>query len=112
MSATDAAADRAGAVPVRIAMPHQLRTLAAVTGEVVVEVGPPVTVGAVLDALEAAYPPLVGTIRDRATGRRRAMIRIYAVGEDYSNLPVGTALPDPVADGREPLQLIGAIAGG
>lgn len=112
MNAADAAADRAGAVPVRIVMPHQLRTLAAVTGEVVVDVDPPVSVGAVLDALEVAYPPLVGTIRDRATGQRRAMIRIYAAGEDYSNAPVDTALPAPVAGGREPLQLIGAIAGG
>lgn len=116
MTATDATPRTAGPVRLRVAMPHQLRALAAVTGEVAVEVavelGTPVTVRAALDALEAAYPSLVGTIRERDTGRRRALIRIYAAGEDYSNVPVDTPLPAAVTRGREPLQLVGAIAGG
>jgi sulfur-carrier protein len=97
---------------IRITLPHQLRTLARVTGEVTVEVAPPVTVAAALDALEADYPPLTGTIRDRETGQRRPMVRIYAAGEDLSDAPPSIALPDRVADGREPLRLVGAIAGG
>ena len=106
-----AAADRVP-VPVRIALPHQLRRLAHLDGEVVVEVAPPLTLAAVLDALEAAHPALVGTVRERGSGQRRAMIRIYADGEDYSNAPPGTQLPDAVTTGREPLRLIGSIAGG
>lgn len=97
---------------IRIAMPHQLRAIARITGDAVVEVSPPVTLGATMDALEAAHPALVGTVRDRDTGRRRAMIRIYAAGEDFSDQPADTPLPDLVRDGREPLRLVGAIAGG
>jgi sulfur-carrier protein len=97
---------------VRIALPHQLRRLARVTGEVTVVVAPPATLGAVLDALEAAHPALVGTVRDRATGARRAMIRIYADSEDLTDAPRTTRLPEPVTTGREPLRLVGAIAGG
>lgn len=97
---------------VRVVVPHQLRVLAQVTDDVVVEVSRPVTVGAVIDALEVAHPALTGTIRERATGRRRAMIRIYADGEDYSDHWADTELPDSVVDGREPLRLVGAIAGG
>jgi sulfur-carrier protein len=97
---------------VRIALPHQLRRLARVTGEVTVVVAPPATLGVVLDALEAAHPALVGTVRDRATGARRAMIRIYADGEDFTDAPRTTRLPEPVTTGREPLRLVGAIAGG
>ncbi len=100
------------AIVVRVALPHQLRHLARLRGEAVVEVTPPVTVAAVVDALEAAHPPLVGTLRDRETGRRRAMIRIYADGEDYSNAPLTTELPPVVVSGREPLRLVGSIAGG
>jgi molybdopterin synthase sulfur carrier subunit len=77
-----------------------------------VAVPPPVTVAAVLDALESAHPVLAGTIRDRGTGRRRAMIRVYADGEDYSDTWSDTTLPDAVIAGREPLRLVGAIAGG
>ena len=98
--------------PIRVAMPHQLRSLARVTGEVAVEVPLPATVSATLDALEAAHPSLVGTIRDRVTGRRRPMIRVYADGEDLSDVPVDTLLPDPVAQGCDPLRLVGAISGG
>jgi hypothetical protein len=99
-------------LPIRIVVPGHLRTLAQVTGEVVVEVAAPVTVGAVVDALEAAHPALAGTIRERDTGRRRAMIRVYADGEDYSDTWTGTELPRAVLEGREPLRLVGAIAGG
>ncbi len=97
---------------VRIAMPHQLRDLARVTGEVVVEVDAPVTLGGVLDALEAAHPALAGTIRDRTTGRRRPMIRIHAAGEDLSDAQPQQPMPVEVTEGREPLRLVGAIAGG
>ncbi len=97
---------------IRIVVPGHLRTLAAVAGEVVVEVAAPVTVEAVVDALEVAHPALAGTIRDRQTGRRRAMIRVYADGRDYSDAWTDTELPRPVLDGREPLRLVGAIAGG
>lgn len=104
--------EQAGPVTVRIAMPHQLRDLARVRGEVTVDVVPPVTLGATLDALEAAHPTLVGPIRDRRTKQRRAMIRIYADGEDHSDVPPETELPAAVRSGREPLRLVGAIAGG
>jgi sulfur-carrier protein len=100
------------AVAVRIAMPHHLRRLAQVTGEVVIHTAPPATVGATLDALEAAHPVLGGTIRDRTSGHRRPMIRIYAAGEDLSDAPASTELPPPVVAGSEPLRLVGAIAGG
>ncbi|MGI8874851.1 MAG: MoaD/ThiS family protein [Egibacteraceae bacterium] len=108
----DAAERTAGTVRLRIVMPHQLRALARVTGEVAVGAAAPITVRTALDALEAAYPALVGTIRERDTGHRRAMIRIYVAGEDLSNAPVDTPLPAAVTSGREPLQLVGAIAGG
>jgi molybdopterin synthase sulfur carrier subunit len=101
-----------GGVPIRVAVPQHLRTLADVSGDVVVAVARPVTVAAVVDALESAHPVLAGTIRDRGTGRRRAMIRVYADGEDYSDTWTDTTLPDAVVDGREPLRLVGAIAGG
>lgn len=104
--------DASGAVPIRVVMPSQLRDLARVTGEVVVAVAKPVTIGAVVDALERAHPALAGTIRDRETGRRRAMIRIYADGEDYSDAWSGLELPGAIVGGREPLRLVGAIAGG
>lgn len=110
---TDAPAGRpVETAPVRIAVPRQLRALADVTGEVVVAVAAPVTVQAVVDALEDAHPALAGTIRDRATGRRRPMIRVYADGEDYSDTWTDAELPAAVVDGREPLRLVGAIAGG
>lgn len=112
MNATTSEPVDRDATAVRIAMPHQLRQLARVSGEVTVEVAPPYTVAATLDALEATYPALVGTIRERASGRRRPMIRIYGAGEDLSDSPQGTPLPPPVAEQREPLRLVGAIAGG
>lgn len=112
MTAMDAAQRATDTVRLRIVLPHQLRALARVTGEVAVEVDAPATVRTALDALEAAYPTLVGTIRERDSGHRRALIRIYAAGEDLSNAPVDTPLPAAVTAGREPLQLVGAIAGG
>jgi len=112
VSAAEPATDPAPTASVRVAMPHQLRELAGVTGEVVVEVVRPVTLGATLDTLERTHPPLAGTIRDRRTGRRRPMIRIYAAGEDLSDSGPDSALPAVVADGRAPLRLVGAIAGG
>jgi hypothetical protein len=111
MSANDTARRDAG-VPVRIAVPTQLRDLAQTGDDLVVAVPPPVTVEAVVDALEIAHPTLAGTIRDRGTRRRRPMIRVYADGEDYSDTWTDRELPSAVLDGREPLRLIGAIAGG
>lgn len=102
---------RPASVPIRVVMPGQLRELARVEGAVTVHVDEPVTVATTLDALEAVHPALRGTIRDRVTGRRRAMIRIYAGGEDYSDAPADP-LPQAVVDGREALRLVGAIAGG
>jgi sulfur-carrier protein len=112
MSVEGATPEPATTVAVRVAMPAQLRDLARVRGEVVVEVAPEVTLAAVLDALEVSHPTLAGTIRDRATGARRPMIRIYADGEDYSDAHPTVALPAAVVEGREPLRLIGSIAGG
>jgi sulfur-carrier protein len=97
---------------IRVRLPAQLRGLANLDGEVVVAVGEPVTLGAVLDALEADHPSLVGTIRDRTSGQRRAMVRLFADGEDLSDAAPGTPLPEAVACGDQPLLVVGAIAGG
>lgn len=97
---------------IRIVLPAHLKTLARVDAEVVVDVTEPITVGSVLDALEAAYPVLRGTIRDHATLKRRPFLRFFACGEDLSLLPVTTDLPAPVQSGVEPFYVIGAIAGG
>ena len=92
-------------------LPAQLRTLAGADREVQVEVGAP-TQRAVLDALEARYPTLAGTIRDRATCRRRPLVRFYACEEDYSDEEPDAALPEDVAAGKEPFVIIGAMSGG
>ena len=97
---------------IRIVLPAHLRTLAAVTGEVRLEVAPPVTPSSVLDALEAANPVLQGTIRDRTTGRRRPFVRFFAEGEDLSHEPMDATLPDAVVAGAEPFCIVGAMAGG
>jgi hypothetical protein len=97
---------------IRVELPFQLRTLARVDREVTVGVEGPVTLRAVLDAVEARYPVLRGTIRDHITQKRRPFLRFYVCGEDYSNLPPDTPLPDAVVSGKEPLLIIGAIAGG
>jgi molybdopterin synthase sulfur carrier subunit len=97
---------------IRVELPAHLRTLAQVTGEVELEVAPPVTLRRVLDALEARYPMLSGTIRDHVTLERRAFLRFFAGGEDLSHESMDGPLPDAVAAGKEPLLVIGAIAGG
>jgi molybdopterin synthase sulfur carrier subunit len=97
---------------IRVVLPSHLRTLARVDGEVRLDVEGPVTQRAVLDALEAAYPMLCGTVRDRATQRRRPFVRFFACEEDISHAAPDAALPDAVAIGTEPLLIIGAMAGG
>jgi sulfur-carrier protein len=97
---------------IRVIMPYHLKNLANVTGEVEVDVAEPVTLRSVLDALEARYPMLRGTIRDHTTGQRRPMVRFYACEQDFSNDPPETPLPAAVVSGAEPFLVIGAIAGG
>jgi sulfur-carrier protein len=97
---------------IRVRLPAQLRALANVDGEVLVSVVAPATLGAVLDAVEASFPALEGTIRERTTGARRPMIRLFANGEDLSDAPPDALLPEVVARGQEPLLVVGAIAGG
>ena len=97
---------------VRVVLPAPLRTLAAVQGDVPVAVEGTVTLGAVLDALEARLPVLCGTIRDRDTGKRRPFVRFFACEEDLSHEPATVVLPDSVARGAEPLVVLGAMAGG
>jgi molybdopterin synthase sulfur carrier subunit len=101
-----------GAAQVRVVLPAHLRTLARVDGEVTVRVPAPVTQRSVLDALEASYPVLRGTIRDHVTLRRRPFIRFFACQQDLSHDPPDTALPEAVATGAEPLLVVGAMAGG
>jgi hypothetical protein len=97
---------------IRVELPYHLRNLARVGPEVQVEVAGPVTQQAVLDALEAKYPMLRGTIRDHVTGRRRAFLRFFACEQDLSHEPPDAPLPEAVASGTEPFLIIGAIAGG
>jgi sulfur-carrier protein len=98
---------------IRVALPYHLRNLARVTeAEVQLEVAAPVTLGAALDALEARYPVLRGTIRDHGTLKRRPFIRFFACKDDLSHEPPETPLPGPVVNGQEPLLIIGAMAGG
>lgn len=97
---------------IRVTLPFHLRNLASVGPEISLEVAAPVTVARVLDALEAAYPMLRGTIREFSSGKRRAFLRFFACQEDLSNEGMDVALPADVVSGREPLMIIGAIAGG
>jgi molybdopterin synthase sulfur carrier subunit len=97
---------------IRVELPFHLRTLARVEGEVRLEVEHPVTIGAVLDALEARYPVLRGTIRDQVTLKRRPFVRFFACREDLSLEPPETRLPEVVVAGAEPFLVIGAMAGG
>lgn len=97
----------------RIELPLHLRRLANVEGhELLLEVAGPVTLAATLDKLEALYPQLQGTIRDHVTKERRPFLRFFACGEDLSNTPADTPLPQPILEAREPLIILGAIAGG
>ena len=97
---------------IQVVLPAHLRTLARVQGEVSIEVQGPVTIRSVLDALELRYPMLRGTIRDHVTLERRPFLRFFACQEDLSHDSPDAPLPEPVAAGREPLMIIGAIAGG
>ena len=97
---------------IRVELPQHLRTLAKVGREVQLEVEGPVTQRSVLDALEARYPMLQGTIRDHGTLQRRAFLRFFACEQDLSHDPPDTPLPESVASGKEPFLIIGAIAGG
>jgi sulfur-carrier protein len=97
---------------IRVILPFHLRTLAHVEGEVQLEVESPVTQRSVLNALEARYPMLCGTIRDHVTQQRRPFVRFFACEEDLSHELPDTPLPDAVAIGKEPFFVIGAIAGG
>lgn len=97
---------------IRVVLPHHLRTLAKTGREVTVEVEGRVTQRAVLDALEARYPVLRGTIRDHTTQQRRPLVRFFACQQDLSHEPPDAVLPDAVAHGDEPFMIVGAIAGG
>jgi hypothetical protein len=97
---------------IRVVLPFHLRKLACVDGEVQVEVANPVTVRSVIDALEAQFPVLCGTIRDHGTLQRRPFLRFFACKEDLSNDPADTVLPPAVVDGTEPFLIVGAMAGG
>jgi molybdopterin synthase sulfur carrier subunit len=97
---------------IRVTLPAHLRKLARVDGEVELEVAGDVTQRSILDALEARYPMLRGTIRDHTTQKRRAFVRFFACGQDLSHEQADAPLPDAVAKGAEPFMIVGAIAGG
>jgi len=97
---------------IRVVLPFHLRNLAHVDGEVQLEVAAPVTIRAVLDALENRFPILRGTIRDHGTLQRRSFLRFFACKEDLSLEPPETTLPDTVVNGTEPFLIVGAMAGG
>ena len=97
---------------IKVELPAHLRTLARVGADVRIQVPPPVTQRAILDALEARYPVLRGTIRDQITHRRRPLVRFFACEEDLSNASPDAPVPKAVASGAEPFLIIGAIAGG
>jgi len=97
---------------IRVVLPAHLRTLAHVDGEVKLDIEGQVTQRSVLDALEARYPMLRGTIRDHVTQQRRAFVRFFACGQDLSHEPPDTPLPDAVTNGAEPFLVVGAMAGG
>ena len=97
---------------IRVELPAHLRTLARVTGEVQLEIAGQPTQRAVLDALEARFPTLLGTIRDHDSGKRRPFVRFYAAGQDLSHESPDAPLPEAVAKGAEPYLVVGAVAGG
>lgn len=97
---------------IRVMLPAHLRTLAQISGEVELQVAPPITLRRVLDALEARHPMLRGTTRDHVTQQRRPFVRFFACAEDISHDSPDTLLPEAVATGAEPLMIVGAIAGG
>lgn len=97
---------------IRVKLPAHLRTLAHVDGELELDVQSPVTLDRVIDEIESRFPVLIGTIRDRGTKKRRAFVRFYACEENWSNSPTDAPLPDEIANGQEPLLILGAMAGG
>jgi molybdopterin synthase sulfur carrier subunit len=97
---------------IRVVLPAHLRNLAQANGEVTVEVAGKATIGSVLDALEASYPMLQGTIRDHVSRQRRPFVRFFACAEDWSHESADADLPESVASGTEPFLIVGAIAGG
>ena len=97
---------------IRVVLPHHLRTLAKVAGDVELEIAGEVTQRKVLDALETRYPMLRGTVRDHVTGQRRPFLRFFACEQDWSHESPDAPLPDAITSGKEPLFIIGAIAGG
>ncbi|MHB1445280.1 MAG: MoaD/ThiS family protein [Acidimicrobiales bacterium] len=97
---------------IRVVLPAHLRTLAAVGKEVQLDLAPEATIADLLDALESRYPMLEGTIRDHHTRRRRPFVRFFACEEDLSHEPLSFVLPGPVAGGKEPFVILGAMAGG
>lgn len=97
---------------IRVVLPFHLRNLARVDGEVLLDLAPPVTLGAVLDAVESAYPVLRGTIRDHGTLRRRPFVRYFVCKEDWSHEPSEIRLPEEIESGAEPFLVVGAMAGG
>jgi sulfur-carrier protein len=97
---------------IRVVLPPHLRTIVDVQGEVRLDVDSPVTQRSILDALEAAYPALCGTIRDHVTGKRRPFLRFFACGADLSHEQPDSPLPDAVAGGEEPFLIVGALSGG
>lgn len=97
---------------IRVVLPSHLRKLAHVDGEVALEIAGQITQRSILDALEARYPMLRGTIRDHANGKRRAFVRFFACGEDLSHESPDTPLPEAIATGAQPFMIVGAIAGG
>jgi hypothetical protein len=97
---------------IRVVLPHHQRTLARVSREIELQVEGPITLGAILDALEARYPMLRGSIRDHATKQRRPFLLFFACGQDLSHEPPDAPLPDEVALGTEPFLVVGAVAGG
>jgi sulfur-carrier protein len=97
---------------IRVKLPQHLRTLSGAGREVAIEVDGPVTQQAIIDAIEATYPMLRGTIRDQATRQRRPLVRFFACGQDLSHEPPDAPLPDAIVNGAEPFLVIGAMAGG
>jgi len=97
---------------IRVILPYHLRNLARVQSEIQVEVSEGATIDALLEAIETRYPMLKGTIRAHDTKKRRAFVRFFACGEDYSMVEDSTVLPEKILSGREPFMIVGAIAGG
>ena len=97
---------------IRVQLPYHLRNLARIDGEINIEVPPPITIASTIDAIEARFPTLRGTIRDHGTLKRRPFIRFFACKEDLSLDPPGTPLPEEILNGKEPFMIVGAMAGG